>query len=107
MTNRLLLICSVDVMNKFIATFVQHCCVLCDLTECVDCFHSLTRVQTHCLVCLSNMVNVIDMTAIGGVQTLNHMWLSFSQLTSTRAGECHKVRSSCLNVAHADTLLLF
>ena len=37
------------------------------------------------------MVNVLDTTAIGGVQTLHHMWLSFSQLTSTSAGECHTV----------------
>ncbi|KAK2171786.1 hypothetical protein NP493_1028g00034 [Ridgeia piscesae] len=46
---------------------------------------SLARIQTHCLECLSNLVTVLDVTAVGGIDTLHDMWLSFSQLTATEA----------------------
>ncbi|KAI0219973.1 HEAT repeat-containing protein 3 [Lamellibrachia satsuma] len=46
---------------------------------------SMTRVQTHCLVCLSNMVSILDMAAVGDIDTLHDMWLSFSQLTASEA----------------------
>ena len=49
--------------------------------------YSMTRVQTHCLVCLSNMVSILDMAAVGDIDTLHDMWLSFSQLTASEAGK--------------------